>query len=111
MATGGFAQESLKVQARKQAPPSALAPEIQGALDGQAYRIQDDKGEPFAEIWLRQATPGSEKPAGPKEAIQFPFLADGELLGVLRFAHGRTRLSRPVDRQGRVHHAVRAAAG
>ena len=38
------------------------------------------------EIWLRKATPGSEKPAGPKRAIQFPFLADGELLGVLQFA-------------------------
>ena len=85
LVTGGFAQETLTVQARKQAPPSALAPEIQGTLDGQAYRIQADKGEPFAEIWLRQATPGSEKPGGPKDAVQFPFLADGELLGVLEF--------------------------
>jgi hypothetical protein len=85
MATGGSAQESLKVQARKEAPPSALAPEILKMLDGQAYRIQDEKGEDFAGIWLRQATPGSEKPTGPKGAIQFPFLADGELLGVLEF--------------------------
>jgi hypothetical protein len=83
--TGGFAQESLTVQAHKQAPPSSLSPEILKVLDGQSYRIQDEKGEPFAEIWLRQATPGSEKPAGPKGTIQFPFLADGELLGVLEF--------------------------
>jgi hypothetical protein len=82
----GYAQESLKVQARKQAPPHAVAPEIVRELDGQGYRIHDEKGEDFAEIWLRQATPGSEKPAGPKGAIQFPFLADGELLGVLQFA-------------------------
>jgi hypothetical protein len=85
MATGAFAQESLTVQARKQAPPSTVAPEILKVLDGQGYRIQDEKGEPYAEIWLRQATPGSEKPSGPKGAIQFPFLADGELLGVLEF--------------------------
>jgi hypothetical protein len=86
MATGALAQETLTVQARKQAPPSKLAPEILKVIDGQGYRIQDEKGEPYAEIWLRQATPGSEKPAGPKGAIQFPFLADGELLGVLEFA-------------------------
>lgn len=85
MATGAFAQETLTVQARKQAPPTTVAPEILKALDGQGYRIQDEKGEPYAEIWLRQATPGSEKPAGPKGAIQFPFLVDGELLGVLEF--------------------------
>jgi hypothetical protein len=85
MATGAFAQESLTVQARKQAPPSTVAAEILKVLDGQGYRIQDEKGEPYAEIWLRQGTPGSEKPTGPKGAIQFPFLADGELLGVLEF--------------------------
>jgi hypothetical protein len=85
MATGAFAQESLTVQARKQPPPSKVAPEILKVLDGPGYRIQDEKGEPYAEIWLRQATPGSDKPTGPKGAIQFPFLADGELLGVLEF--------------------------
>ncbi len=85
MTTGAFAQESLTVQARKQAPPSTVAPEILKMLDGQGYRIQDEKGEPYAEIWMRQATPGSEKPTGPKGAIQFPFLSDGELLGVLEF--------------------------
>ena len=30
--------------------------------------------------------PAREKPAGPKGAILFPFLADGELIGVLQFA-------------------------
>lgn len=82
-AGGAFAQETLKAEARKQAPPGSVSTEITKALDGQSIRIQDEKGEPFAEVWLRQATPGSEKPTGPKGAIQFPFLADGELLGVL----------------------------
>ncbi len=30
--------------------------------------------------------PSSEKPSGPKDTIQFPFLADGELLGVIRLS-------------------------
>jgi hypothetical protein len=81
-----LAQESLKVEAVKQAPPSAIGPEIQRALDGQAYRLQDEKGGDFARIWLRRATPSSDKPSGPKGTIQFPFLADGELLGILELA-------------------------
>jgi hypothetical protein len=81
-----FAQESLKVQAVKQDPPASLSPEVLRGLEGQAYRIQDEQGGDFARIWLRQATPGSEKPGAPKGAIQFPFLADGEWLGVLEFA-------------------------
>jgi hypothetical protein len=84
--TGAFAQESIKAEARKQAPPASLAPDLLGALNGQSIRIQDGEGKDFAEIWLRQATTCSEKPSGPKGAIQFPFLADGEFLGILQFA-------------------------
>jgi hypothetical protein len=79
------AQGNLKVEARKQSPPSSLAPEIARSLGGQSYRVQDEQGAPLAEIWVREGTPASEKPAGPKGVIQFPFLADGELLGVLEF--------------------------
>lgn len=86
-AAGVFAQDAMKVQAIQQAPPSSLGPEILQGLDGrQAFRIQDEQRSDFARIWLRKAVPGSEKPAGPKGVIQFPFLADGELLGVLEFA-------------------------
>ena len=86
-ATAAFAQDSLKVQAVTQAPPSSISPEISKDLDGQhASLIQDEKGGDFARIWLRKATPGSEKPGEPKGVIQFPFLKDGELIGVLEFA-------------------------
>lgn len=83
---GVQAQEAIKVEALQQAPPSSLAPEMQAALGAQGVRILTEQGRPLAQIWLRKAIPGSEKPAGPKGAIQFPFLADGELLGVLEFA-------------------------
>ncbi|MHB1557720.1 MAG: hypothetical protein ACYC61_09590 [Isosphaeraceae bacterium] len=95
---GAAGQESLKVESRKQAPPSAVSTEITGVLEGQSIRIQDEKGEPFAEIWLRRATPG-DKPSGPKGAIQFPFLADGELLGVLEFGkEGHDYRDQPVPK-------------
>jgi hypothetical protein len=95
-----LAQDSLKVQAIQQAPPSSISPEILHGLDGnQAFRIQDQQGSDFARIWLRKATPGSEKPGGPKGVIQFPFLADGELLGVLEFAkEGHDYRDQPVTK-------------
>src|SRR4051812_45150556 len=79
------AQESYKVEPMKEAPPEALAAAIKGELAGSGYRVVDGEGKPFAEIWLRKAVPASGKPAGPKGTVQFPVLAEGELLGALRF--------------------------
>jgi hypothetical protein len=78
-----FAQDSFKVEELKQAPPPSFAPPISGVLESRGYRIIDDQGKPFAEIWLRKAVPASANPAGAKGVIQFPFLAESELLGVM----------------------------
>jgi hypothetical protein len=79
-----LAQEH-KASVLKQAPPAATAAAIRELISDQGFRIQDDKGQTVADIWLRKSIPGSEKPAGAKEQILFPFLADGELIGVLEF--------------------------
>jgi len=78
------AEDSFKVEELKQAPPSSFAPALAGVLNSQGYRIIDDQGKPFAEIWLRKSVPASAKPAGAKGVIQFPFLAESELLGVMQ---------------------------
>jgi len=78
-------QESYKVEVLKEAPPSALAGPVRDALSPEGYRIVDGKGKAYADVWLRKAVPGSEKPAGPSGSIQFPFLSEGELLGAWRF--------------------------
>jgi hypothetical protein len=80
-----LAQGSYKVSVLKEAPPEAAAAAIRGALNDQGFRIQDEKGQTLADIWLRKTIPGSEKPSGPKEAVLYPFLADGELIGLLQF--------------------------
>ncbi len=80
------AQESYKVEVLKQAPPEAISGAIRGVLEAQGYRIVDDQGKSYAEFWLRKATPARGKPAGPKGAILFPVLQEGELFGALRFA-------------------------
>ena len=109
--TACLAQGSLKVEARKQSPPKTVAPEIVRSLDGQAYQVKDEQGGRLADIWLRQAAPASEKPGGPKGAIQFPFLHGWRAARRARVRQGGARLSGPGHRQGRVHHALRLAAG
>jgi hypothetical protein len=80
------APESIKAESLKQPPPPSLSPEIRGSVSDDVYRVLDQQGSPFAEVWLRKGIPAAHKPEGPKAAIQFPFLADGELIGVLQFA-------------------------
>jgi hypothetical protein len=81
-----LAQESYKIEALKQGPPAALAAPIKEVLGVQGYRVVDDQGKSYAEFWLRKAVPATGKPAGPQGAVLYPILAEGELLGVLRFA-------------------------
>jgi hypothetical protein len=81
-----IAEESYKVEELKQAPPSSISPEIAGVLNPQGYRIIDGQGKPLAELWLRKSIPAAARPAGPKGVIQFPFLAESELLGVVHLA-------------------------
>jgi hypothetical protein len=80
-----FAQDSYKVSVLKEAAPKAASAGIRDLLNEEGFRIQDDKGQTLAEIWLRKTIPASEKPSGPKGAVLFPFLADGELIGLLQF--------------------------
>ena len=81
------AQEAYKVEELKQAPPSSISPEIAPALIAQGYRIVDGQGRPFADLWLRKSIPATSKPSGAKGVIQFPFLAESELLGAIQL-HG-----------------------
>ncbi|MFO0952181.1 MAG: hypothetical protein U0835_13735 [Isosphaeraceae bacterium] len=85
LAPSALAQDSFKIEPTKEAPPAALAAPIRESLKPEGFKIVDGGGKVYAEFWLRKATPASEKPAGPKGPVQFPFLADGELLGALRF--------------------------
>jgi hypothetical protein len=77
-------EDAYKVQELKQAPPSSVAPEIVKELNPQGYRVIDGEGKPLAEIWLRKTVPATAKPAGAKGVIQFPFLGESELLGVMQ---------------------------
>ncbi|MEO6809127.1 MAG: hypothetical protein ABI353_08430 [Isosphaeraceae bacterium] len=70
----------------KEAPPQELAGPVKETLALDGYRIKDGQGKPFLDFWLRKGIPASAKPAGPKGAILFPILVEGELLGAARYA-------------------------
>ena len=77
--------EEYKIEPLKEAPPSVLAAEIRGILATEGYRVVDGQGKSIAEVWLRKSIPASEKPGAMKGQILFPFLAEGTLLGALRY--------------------------
>jgi hypothetical protein len=85
-ATPGYPQESITITSQKGPPPQSISAEIRSALIPERHRIHDKEGQTIADLWFRKGVPGSEKPDGPKGAVQFPFLADGELIGVIHFA-------------------------
>lgn len=78
-------QDSYTVEPLKSGPPEGLTAPVKAALAVEGVRVLDAEGKPFAEIWVRKAIPASGPPAGAKGTIQFPVLAEGELLGALRF--------------------------
>jgi len=76
---------SYKIEALDEAPPAELTSPIKTALQEKGYRVLDDKGKPFVDVWLRKSVPASGPPAGAQGAVLFPILAGGELLGALRY--------------------------
>ncbi|MFM7318643.1 MAG: hypothetical protein ACKO5E_16990 [bacterium] len=64
--------------------PEAAAAEIQAILAGSAMEVLDDAGMPMLKVWLAKELAGSAKPAGPKGTILFPYLSEGQLMGVVQ---------------------------
>jgi hypothetical protein len=85
LAPTGVRAREYKVETLKEGPPAVLSAAIKGAMSEQGYRVVDGEGNTYAEFWLRKAIPASGKPSGPREAVLYPDLAEGELLGAWRF--------------------------
>jgi hypothetical protein len=79
------AEGPYKAEVLKEAPPASLAEAIKSELTPTAYRIVDSSGKPYADLWLRKTTPATGKPNGPSGTIQFPVLAEGTLIGAIRY--------------------------
>jgi hypothetical protein len=80
-----LAQESYTIARLKEAPPKELSGPVRETLQDDGYKVVDAQGKTYAEIWLRKHVPAKAKPGAAQGQILFPFLAEGELLGALRF--------------------------
>jgi hypothetical protein len=77
------AKDAYKVEALKETAPADVSDKVRELLATEGLRVRDPKGEPFADIWLRKSLDSGEA----KQAIGVKFgqIAEGSVLGVLRF--------------------------
>jgi len=81
---GAAAPEKVyKLEALKEAVPAEIGEKIREAVAQEGVRILDPKGKPYVDVWLRKSIPTVD----PKDeqGVKFNQLAEGTLLGVVRF--------------------------
>ena len=84
LATGLQAQDAaFRVEPIDQLP--AELPQAIRDMNPNGFRVFAEDSKPVAEFWVLKELSAKAKPAGPDGAVQFPFLNEGELLGVVRF--------------------------
>ncbi len=74
--------------------PASAPPVFASELQAQGAKVLDGSGKPWAEVWFRK-----QAPSGPKtteDAISFPAIPHGALIGLIRFA------GEGADRRGQV---------
>lgn len=86
LAAPAFAKDSYQLERLAEGPPTGLASAVKGTLEAHGYRVLDPKGKPLVDVWLRRGAPASARPTGPKGAVLYPILAEGELVGAVRYA-------------------------
>src|SRR5262249_41356329 len=67
----------------KEAPPEGTSDKMKEVLPSEGLRVLDKAGQPFADLWLRKSVPTVDGKA--EQGVSFGQLAEGTLLGVLRF--------------------------
>lgn len=83
---GARAQEAgFQVKRLAEPAPAVFSEEIRGMLAPEGFRISTSDGKPFMDVWLRKGIPATKPPGGAEGAVQFSFLAEGTLLGVVQY--------------------------
>ena len=83
MGRTGVIRAEVKAEPLAKPAPSTVSAPLSALLENQGWQIISDDGKVLLNIWLRKEVKGSSKPAGPKGNILFPFLSEGEFLGVV----------------------------
>jgi hypothetical protein len=78
--------QEYKAEAVELAPPQELSAAVRESLTMQAIRVVGPEG-PLCEIWLRKVVPRRAAPS-PELGVAYPDLAEGTLVGAVRFPTG-----------------------
>jgi hypothetical protein len=82
IAVGGAVAATYTLETVSGAPDGARA-ELQAILQPQGYRVLNEKGAVWCEVWIRKEIANLAKPASLE--AKYPALHLGQLLGVMRF--------------------------
>jgi hypothetical protein len=75
-ATGAFGQYKTE--------PASAPPVFASEMQDQGAKVLDASGKPWAEVWFRKQAPSG--PKNSEDAVTFPSIPHGALIGVIRFA-------------------------
>ncbi|HEX2522820.1 MAG TPA: hypothetical protein VHP35_11925, partial [Terriglobia bacterium] len=64
--------------------PEGLSSTLQAVLQSEGYKIVNEQGAPWCEVWIRKEVANLGKPASPD--AKYPALHLGQLVGVMRFS-------------------------
>ncbi len=67
-------------------PPGELSPGIVAILAPQGYKVVDDQGQVYAELWFRKDSP--EGPPTGEVDVTWDTVPHGTLIGVIRYPNG-----------------------
>lgn len=79
----GSVHAEFKAQPQTSPVSDAVSPAIRAVLGKSGWEVLGDDGKPLLKIWFIDKVKANAKPGGPKGNVLFPFLSEGELLGVV----------------------------
>ncbi len=82
----GASAQSYRLEPASGGPPEELSAAVRETLAAEGLRVVGPNG-PWCEIWLRKVLP-AKAGAAPQLDIVFPQLAEGTLVGAVRFVSG-----------------------
>lgn len=80
---GNLSAASYKLEAVSTAP-QGLSANLQSVLQSEGYKVVNEQGSAWCEVWVRKEISNIGKPASPD--AKYPALHLGQLLGVMKFS-------------------------
>jgi hypothetical protein len=85
VASPALAADAYTAKATDSAPPDELKEPVRKLLAERALQVTDAKGAVLCDVWFRKEVPSKATPEQVKNGLSYRELAEGTLLGAVRF--------------------------